>query len=102
MTGAGSISRRRMWAWDSVGAAVVVLLLLANEGLAFVEGWRGFMYVTLRGIVVPILGLVTATLSVVKLLLRRGRAIWRCVLVLAFCLGAVYASWIYQWPLFFR
>ncbi len=91
-----------MWALESVGTASVVLLLLANEGLAFVESWRGFVYVTLRAIVVPILGLATATVSVVKLTLRRDRAIWRCVLVLVFCLGGVYACWIYQWPLFFR
>ena len=102
MTGAGSIPRRRMWAWESVGAVSIVLLLLANEGLAFIEGWRGFLYVTLRAIVVPILGLVTATFSVIKLVFSRDRVIWRGLLAMAVCLGAVYACWIYQWPLFFR
>ena len=89
--------------WEADGAVTVAFLLLINESLPILlgsHGW-GFMYVTLWAIVIPGASLVVGTSSVLRLPFSRGRgALIRAGSALV-CVAAIYASWVYQRPLFF-
>jgi hypothetical protein len=87
--------------WEAAGAVTLALLLLINESLQMSVGpqW-GFMFITLRAIVIPGASLVVATSSIVRLPFCRGRAALIRGGSALVCVGILYASWIYQWPLF--
>jgi hypothetical protein len=90
--------------WEAFGALAILILLVGNELLPILLRHRdwSFVYVTLRAIVVPVSSLVVGLSSVLGLMFSRRRAVLvrsRSVLI---CGTAIYLSWVYQMPLFFR
>jgi len=91
--------------WEAFGALAIGILLLGNESLPFLfryGDWVGIAYVPVRFIVVPVSSLIVGISSLLRLPFSRGRASLLRGGSALVCATAVYLSWIYQWPLFFR
>lgn len=103
----GGLGRTRPWEF---GAAVLIACLVVfNEVLPLIFGtgeralWDwAFTYVTLRAILIPGISLAVLASSILRLPSSRGRTAWIRVGSAVVAGGAIYASWIYQMPLFSR
>jgi hypothetical protein len=95
--------------WELGAAILIACLVVFNEVLPLIFGtgkraiWDwAFTYVTLRAIVIPVVSLAVLTSSIVRLPSSRGWTAWMRVGSAVVAGGAIYASWIYQMPLFAR
>jgi hypothetical protein len=90
--------------WEAFGALAILILLVGNESspILFRHSDWGFVYVTLRFIVVPVSSLVVGISSALRLIFSQRRAVLLRSGSVLVCGAAVYLSWIYQMPLFLR